>query len=145
MQFNFNFGKKKPSIVQYAIIGTVLTVIISSFAACTKLNENQIWDLLDEIQRVFHISILNDFIITDPEKLDRRIKRDVDRAIDNITPEYNRIIEEYDKKYKPRYMDEKNDETLCYSEECKKLIPPMRICSPVFEGVDCSVNTEINK
>ena len=138
MQFNFNFGKKKPSIVQYAIIGTVLTVIISSFAACTKLNENQIWDLLDEIQRVFHISILNDFIITDPEKLDRRIKRDVDRAIDNITPEYNRIIEEYDKKYKPRYMDEKNDETLCHSEECKKLAPPMRICSPVFEGSDCN-------
>jgi hypothetical protein len=139
MQFNFNFGKKKPTIIQYAIIGTVLTVIISSFAACTKLNENQIWDLLDEIQRVFHISILNDFIITDPEKLDRRIKRDVDRAIDNVTPEYNRIIEEYDKKYKPRYMDEKNDETLCHSEECKKLAPPMRICSPVFEGSDCSL------
>ena len=138
MQFNFNFGKKKPTIIQYAIIGTVLTGIISSFAACTKLNENQIWDLLDEIQRVFHISILNDFIITDPEKLDRRIKRDVDRAIDNVTPEYNRIIEEYDKKYKPRYMDEKNDETLCHSEECKKLAPPMRICSPVFEGSDCN-------
>ena len=138
MQFNFNFGKKKPTIIQYAIIGTVLTGIISSFAACTKINENQIWDLLDEIQRVFHISILNDFIITDPEKLDRRIKRDVDRAIDNITPEYNRIIEEYDKKYKPRYMDEKNDETLCHSEDCKKLAPPMRICSPVFDGSDCS-------
>lgn len=138
MQFNFNFGKKKPTIIQYAIIGTVLTGIISSFAACTKLNENQIWDLLDEIQRVFHISILNDFIITDPEKLDRRVKRDVDRAIDNVTPEYNRIIEEYDKKYKPRYMDEKNDETLCHSEECKKLAPPMRICSPVFEGSDCN-------
>jgi hypothetical protein len=138
MQFNFNFGKKKPTIIQYAIIGTVLTGIISSFAACTKINENQIWDLLDEIQRVFHISVLNDFIITDPEKLDRRIKRDVDRAIDNITPEYNRIIEEYDKKYKPRYMDEKNDETLCHSEDCKKLAPPMRICSPVFDGSDCS-------
>jgi hypothetical protein len=142
MQFNFNFGKKKPTIIQYAIIGTVLTGIISSFAACTKINENQIWDLLDEIQRVFHISILNDFIITDPEKLDRRIKRDVDRAIDNVTPEYNRIIEEYDKKYKPRYMDEKNDETLCHSEECKKLVPPMRICSPVFEGSDCNWKPE---
>jgi len=142
MQFNFNFGKKKPTIIQYAIIGTVLTGIISSFAACTKINENQIWDLLDEIQRVFHISILNDFIITDPEKLDRRIKRDVDRAIDNITPEYNRIIEEYDKKYKPQYMDEKNDETLCHSEECKKLAPPMRMCSPVFEGSDCNWKSE---
>jgi hypothetical protein len=142
MQFNFNFGKKKPTIIQYAIIGTVLTGIISSFAACTKLNENQIWDLLDEIQRVFHISILNDFIITDPEKLDRRIKRDVDRAIENITPEYNRIIENADKKYKPKYMDLENDGTLCHSEDCKQLAPPMRMCSPVFEGSDCNWKPE---
>ena len=142
MQFNFNFGNKKPTIIQYAIIGTVLTGIISSFAACTKLNENQIWDLLDEIQRVFHISILNDFIITDPEKLDRRIKRDVDRAIENVTPEYNRIIENADRKYKPKYMDLENDETLCYSEDCKQLAPPMRICSPVFEGSDCYLKPE---
>ena len=137
MQFNFNFGKKKPTIVQYAIIGATLSVIITSFAACTKLPESKIWDLLDEIQRVLHINILNDFIINDPEKLDRRIKRDVDRAITNVTKEYDRIIEESNKKYKPRYMDEKNDETLCYSEECMKLAPPMRICSPVFEGIDC--------
>jgi len=137
MQFNFNFGKKKPTIVQYAIIGATLSVIITSFASCTKLPESKIWDLLDEIQRVLHINILNDFIINDPEKLDRRIKRDVDRAIENVTKEYDRIIEESNKKYKPRYMDEKNDETLCYSEECKKLAPPMRICSPVFEGIDC--------
>jgi hypothetical protein len=142
MQFNFNFGKKKPTIIQYAIIGTVLTGIISSFAACTKINENQIWDLLDEIQRVFHISILNDFIITDPEKLDRRIKREVDRSIENVTKEYDRIINESDKKYKPRYMDEKNDGTLCYTEDCKKLAPPMRICSPVIEGIDCSLEPE---
>jgi hypothetical protein len=142
MQFNFNFGKKKPTIIQYAIIGTVLTGIISSFAACTKLNENQIWDLLDEIQRVFHISILNDFIITDPEKLDRRVKRDVDRAIENVTLEYNRIIENADKKYKPKYMDLENDETLCYSEDCKQLAPPMRMCSPVFEGSDCYLKPE---
>jgi hypothetical protein len=142
MQFNFNFGKKKPSIVQYAVIGVVLSTIITSFAACTKLPEERIWDLLDEIQRVFHINILNDFIINDPEKLDRRIKRDVDRAIENVTKEYDRIINESDKKYKPRYMDEKNDETLCYTEDCKKLAPPMRICSPVIEGIDCSWKLE---
>lgn len=142
MQFNFNFGKKKPSIVQYAIIGTVLSAIITSFAACTKLPEDRIWDLLDEIQRVLNINILNDFIINDPAKLDRRIKRDVDRAIDNVTKEYDRIIVESNKKYQPKYMDEKNDETLCYTEECKKLAPPMRICSPVFEGIDCTLKPE---
>ena len=142
MQFNFNFGKKKPTVVQYAVIGVVLSTIITSFAACTKLPEEKIWDLLDEIQRVLKIDLLNDFIINDPAKLDRRIKRDVDRAIENVTKEYDRIINESDKKYKPRYMDEKNDETLCYTEDCKKLAPPMRICSPVFEGVDCTWKPE---
>jgi hypothetical protein len=142
MQFNFNFGKKKPTIVQYAIIGSVLSVIITSFAACTKLPESRIWDLLDEIQRALHINILNDFIINDPEKLDRRIKRDVDRAIRDVTKEYDRIISESDRKYKPQYLEEKNDESLCYSEDCKQLTPPMRICSPVFEGTDCYLKSE---
>jgi len=41
MQFNFNFGKKKPSVVQYAVIGVVLSTIITSFAACTKLSEEK--------------------------------------------------------------------------------------------------------
>lgn len=142
MQFNFNFGKKKPTIVQYAVIGVVLSTIITSFSACTKISESKLWDLLDEIQRVLKIDILNDFIINDPEKLDRRIKRDVDRAIDNVTKEYDRIIEESNKKYKPVYLEEKNDDTLCYTEECKTLAPPMRICSPVFEGINCSVKPE---
>jgi len=67
MQFNFNFGQKKPSIVQYAVTGVVLSTIITFFAACTKLPEERIWDLLDEIQRVLKIDLLNDFIIIDPE------------------------------------------------------------------------------
>lgn len=142
MQFNFQFGKKKPTIVQYAIIGTVLSAIITSFAACTKLPEEKIWDLLDEIQRALKIDILNDFIINDPAKLDRRIKRDVDKAIEDVAKEYDRIIAELNKKYKPKYMDEKNDESLCYTEDCKKLAPPMRICSPVFEGIDCNWKPE---
>jgi hypothetical protein len=137
MQFNFNFGKKKPTIVQYAVIGVVLSAIITSFSSCTKISESKLWDLLDEIQRTLKIDILNDFIVNDPEKLGRRIERDVDKAISNVTKEYDHIIEETNKKYKPKYMDEKNDETLCYTEDCKKLSPPMRICSPVFEGIDC--------
>lgn len=142
MQFNFQFGKKKPTIVQYAIIGTILSTIITSFAACTKLPEERIWDLLDEIQRALKIDLLNDFIINDPVKLDKRIKRDIDKAIDDVTPEYDQIISDYTKKFKPKYMDEKNDESLCYTEDCKKLAPPMRICSPVFEGIDCNWKPE---
>ena len=142
MQFNFNFGNKKPSIVQYAVVGSILSIIISLLSGFLKIDEKQIWELVDEIQRALHIQIVNDLIINDPELLNRRVHRDVDRAIDQVTPEYNRIIEESNKKYKPKYMDLENDESLCHSEDCKKLAPPMRICSPVFEGTDCSWKPE---
>ena len=129
--FNFNFGNKKPDIKQYAIIGIVLSSIIATLSQCTGISTNHLWDLLDEIQRkYFPQSIINEFIIKDPEKLNRRVERDVDRAIRIVTPEYDRIISDYDKKYKPRYVDEKNDESVCYTDECKALAPPMRICAP---------------
>jgi hypothetical protein len=137
--FNFNFGNKKPDIKQYAIIGIVLSSIIAILSQCTGVSENGLWDLLDEIQRkYFPQTILNEFIIKDPEKLNRRIGRDVDRAIQNVTPEYDIIIREEDQKYKPKYVDEKNDESVCYTDECKALAPPMRICAVWVE--DCPKN-----
>jgi hypothetical protein len=137
--FNFNFGNKKPDIKQYAIIGIVLSSMIAILSQCTGVSENGLWDLFDEIQRkYFPQTILNEFIIKDPEKLNRRIGRDVDRAIQNVTSEYDRIIEEADQKYKPKYVDEKNDESVCYTDECKALAPPMRICAVWVE--DCPKN-----
>ena len=132
----FKFGKQKPDIKQYAIIGIVLSSIIALLSQCTGIKQDSIWDLLDEVQRrYFPQSIINDFIIKDPEKLDRRVHRDVDRALIEATPEYDRIIAEADKKYKPRYVDGVNDETVCYTDECKTLAPPMRICAPWVD--DC--------
>ena len=133
--FNFNFGKKKPNIKQYAIIGVVLSFIIAILSQCTGVSENGLWDLLDEIQRkYFPQTILNEFILQDPEKLDRRIKRDVDRALDQATPEYDRIIRESDQKYQPKYSEKDVDESICYSEDCKKLGGEMRICAPWAEN-----------
>jgi hypothetical protein len=133
------FGNKKPDIKQYAIIGIVLSSMIAILSQCTGVSENGLWDLFDEIQRkYFPQTILNEFIIKDPEKLNRRIGRDVDRAIQNVTSEYDRIIEEADQKYKPKYVDEKNDESVCYTDECKALAPPMRICAVWVE--DCPKN-----
>jgi len=134
---NFKFGKKKPDIKQYAIVGVVLSSIIAIFSQCTGVSENGLWDLLDEIQRkYFPQTILNEFILKDPEKLNRRIIRDVDKAIRDVTPEYDRIISDYDRKYQPKYLEEKNDETLCYTDECKALAPPMRKCASWVE--DCN-------
>ena len=133
--FNFNFGNKRPDIKQYAIIGIVFTSIITIFSHCTHIKENDIRDLLDEIRReYFPQTIINDFIIKDPEKLNRRVYRDIDRAINQVTPEYDRIIKEADKKYQPRYVEETNDENVCYTDACKALAPPMRICAPWSSG-----------
>jgi len=123
-----NFGKKKPDIKQYAIISVVLTTIIATLSQCTGISQNNIWDLLDEVQRkYFPQTILNEFILNDPEKLNRRITRDVDRAIDDYWAQSGLSKAEVSK---PRYIEEANDETLCYSDECKTLAPPMRLCAP---------------
>ena len=133
--FNFNFGKKKPDIKQYAIIAVVLSTIIATLSQCTGISQNNIWDILDEVQRkYFPQTILNDFIILDDEKLKRRIGRDVDRAINDVTPEYDRIISDYDRKYKPRYSEKPVDENVCYTNECKALGGELRICAPWVDG-----------
>ena len=123
--FNFNFGKKKPDIKQYAIIGIVLSSIIAVLSQCTGIKHNNIWDLLDEVQRrYFPHTIINDFIIKDPEKLDRRVHRDVDRAI----AEYERLTGD-DGKVKipsPRYSEKPPDGSYAQSV----LGAEMRLCAP---------------
>jgi hypothetical protein len=124
----FKFGKQKPDIKQYAIIGIVLSSIIAALSQCTGVSENGLWDLLDEIQKkYFPQTILNEFILKDPEKLNRRITRDVDKAIDDYWKQTGLSPAQVDK---PKYIDEKNDESLCYTKECKALSPPMRIVAP---------------
>ena len=123
---NFNFGKKKPDKKQIIILSIVLSSIIAALSQCTGVSENGLWDLLDEIQRkYFPQTILNEIFIQDSNKVERRVKRDVDRALDEVTPEYNRIIEEADKRYKPRYSEKAPDG----SEAQRLLGGEMRICA----------------
>jgi len=143
MQFNFQFGKKKPDKKQLIIVGIIVSTLIASLSQCTGVSENGLWDLLDEIQRkYFPQGILNELILQDPNQVKRRVERDVDKAIRDVTKEYDRIIDKSNEKYKPRYIEETNDESLCYTEDCKKLAPPIRMCSPVFEGINCPSKPE---
>ena len=124
--FNFNFGKKKPDKKQLIILSIVLSSLIAALSQCTGVSENGLWDLLDEIQRkYFPQTILNEILIQDPNKVERRVKRDVDRALAEVTPEYDRIIEESNKRYKPRYSEKAPDG----SEAQRLLGGEMRICA----------------
>jgi hypothetical protein len=126
----FKFGKQKPDIKQYAIIGIVLSSMIAVLSQCTGIKQDSIWDLLDEVQRrYFPQTILNEFILKDPEKLDRRIHRDVDAAI----AEYERLTGD-DGKVRipsPRYSEKPPDGSYAQSV----LGGEMRICAPWVD--DC--------
>lgn len=130
MQFNFNFGNKKPDIKQYAVVGIILTSVIATLTQCTGIKETSLWDIFDEVQRrYFPQTMLNDFVIKDPEKLDRRIKRDVDAAIS----EYERLTGD-DGKIRipsPRYSEKPPDGSYAQSV----LGGEMRICAPWVD--DC--------
>jgi len=131
--FNFNFGKKKPDIKQYAIVAIVLSAIVAALSQCTGLSENGIWDILDEIQRkYFPQSILNEFVLKDPEKLKRRITRDVDRAVDDYWKQSGLKKAEVTP---PKYFESDIDTKVCYTKDCQSLGGEMRICSPWKE--DC--------
>jgi hypothetical protein len=123
---NFNFGNKKTDKKQLIILSIVLSTLIAALSQCTGVSENGLWDLLDEVQRkYFPQGILNELILQDPHAVERRVKRDVDRAIDEVTPEYDRIIEQSNKRYKPRYSEKAPDG----SGAQRLLGGEMRICA----------------
>jgi hypothetical protein len=137
MKFDFQFGKKQTTRKQIIQVSIIVSLVITLLSQCTGVSENGLWDLLDEIQRkYFPQGILNELILKDPHKIERRVIRDVDKAIRDVTPEYDRIISDYDRKYQPKYLEEPNDETLCYTDDCKALAPPMRKCASWVE--DCN-------
>jgi hypothetical protein len=81
VKFDFQFGKKPKTIFRYAIIGVVFTSLVTGVSQCTHIPEEKIYDIVDQVQRKLPAKPLNDYIINDPVLLDRRVHRDVDRAI----------------------------------------------------------------
>jgi hypothetical protein len=118
MQFNFQFGKKKPDNKSIIIVSLVVTALISTLSQCTNINQNSLWDLFDEIQRKFFPqTIFNELVLKDPEKLDRRVRRDVDRALE----EY----EAWERSLPPRMTNKtilKEMEDPKYSETQRRIV-----------------------
>jgi len=123
MKFDFQFGKKKSSIFRYAIIGVVFTSLVTGVSQCTHISEENIYDFVDEVQRkYFPQTDLNDIIINTPQLLDRRVHRDVDKAIrdyEDLTGDDGSV------RISPSYFSEKAPDK---SNAQKLLGGEMRIC-----------------
>ena len=132
--FNFNFGKKRPDKKQIVLISIVLSGIVATLSQCSGVPQERLWDLLDEVQRsLFPQTIINDVLLQDHGVVERRVERDVDKAI----REYEDLTRnsEPPRVPLPRLIEKAPDKDLCYSEECKKLGGEMRLCSPWLD--DC--------
>ncbi len=119
----------KKQVINFAIIGVILTSSVGVLTKCTGIDEIHWYDLIDEIQRkYFPNSQLNDYIIKDPNLLDRRVKRDVDNAI----REYERLTGDDGtvKIPSPRYSEKPVDTSVCYTDECRSLGGEIRLCAP---------------
>lgn len=128
MKFDFQFGRKRPDRNQIILISVVLTALVASLSQCTRVPQDRLWDLLDEVQRtLFPGTIINDVLLKDPNVIKRRVERDVDKAI----RDYERLTGDVGtpKIPLPRLIEGAIDNSKCYTEECKKLGGEIRICS----------------
>lgn len=130
MKFNFNFGKKKTTATKLIIVGLTLTTIITTLSRCSGVKEEHIWDLVDEVQRKLPSNIVGDIILHDPYKIERRVIRDIDKAI----VDYQRLTGDDGsvRILSPRYSELTIDERVCYTRECKSLGGEMRLTAPWY-------------
>ncbi len=123
--FNFNFGKKRPDKKQIVLISVVLGVMVATLSQCTGAPQERLWDLLDEVQRtLFPGTVINEVLLQNPGVVDRRVERDVDKAI----REYERLTRDSDppRVPLPRLIEKAPDN----SEAQRLLGGEMRLCAP---------------
>ena len=123
--FNFNFGKKKPDKKQIILISNVLSGIVATLSQCSGVPQERLWDLLDEVQRsLFPQTIINDVLLQDPGVVERRVERDVDKAI----REYEDLTRDSEppRVPLPRLIEKAPDN----SEAQRLLGGEMRLCAP---------------
>jgi hypothetical protein len=91
----------KSLVVKWAILSVLFTSIVFGISKCTNLPEEKVWILIDLIQRNTKQTPkeINEYIIKTPERLNARVKYDVDLAINN----YERVIKTH---YKSRMKNQ---------------------------------------
>jgi hypothetical protein len=78
----FKFGKEQRDIKHYAKLGVILRTTIALIAWVPGLNEEKVFNFIDELQLALDVEFLNDYIVKDIDLLKYRIKRVLDKALE---------------------------------------------------------------
>lgn len=113
--------KQQRTIFDWVKISLIIEAIIEFISRIFKIPKENLWPLVDEIQREFLKrgwieDTLNEYIIKTPELLDQRVERDVDKAIETYQKQE---IEEVNMTNQVVLEEIKKDK---YSEEQKKIV-----------------------
>ena len=115
MKVEFQFGNKKTTHFQYAMVGLALDILEYLCTRFDWFSHDDFMTLVDNYNRdVLNNKILNDYIIQDEEWLNNRIQSDVDSAIDEyleLTKDTEQVIIE-----SPTFTEELSGETLLGGE-----------------------------
>ena len=83
--------------IKSVIFSSIIVLMIVSLSGWLKISEKELWKIYTLILQQFGLS--HELPRTESEKqLEARIELEVDRAIENVRPEYDRIISDYDRK-----------------------------------------------
>ena len=118
-----------PNNVKNSIIASVTLLLVVGLSVWLKIDEKDLWKFYNVVIQQFGLKQQAPHI-DNKKELEARVELGVDKAIQDATPEYERIIREADQRYKPRYVDEINNDVECYTDQCKALAPPIRLCAP---------------
>jgi hypothetical protein len=131
--FNFQVGKKKPSMKDIMIVSGVLAFVVSGVTAFTNMPKEKVWCAVDQLTRPLNIDILEDVKL----KIDEIVACRAEKAV-------GEAIEEYKKKTgwkpveitPPLYSEEAIDPTVCYTGPCQALGGAIRLCSAWLPGCE---------
>ena len=116
-----------PKNIKGSIIAIVIVAVVVFLSGWLKIEEKELWKFYNSIIQHFGLKEnLPD--IKNNKKLEANIESEVDRAIE----EYKRLTG-YSNEPRiplPRLIELAPNNSVCYSEECKKLGGEMRLCSP---------------
>lgn len=116
-----------PKHIKGFLIVSIIAIVVTGLAGYLKLDEKDIWKIYNLLLTQLGLQHKIPDIKDNQKELDSRVEIEVDQAVRNY---WREVGESQAEVYKPRYIEEKNDERLCYSDECKALAPPMRLCAP---------------